>query len=168
MVEADILEDRFGWIFLTKFLDDFAIIYGDEALAMSTRAIAYLRILGQWAADNEVNHVRDLSTLGDKIISVLSRWNPQFEVYLKCGDINRSRYDRYLFNEFRESPELIALLDDSLDSFTFGTAHALMRRADLRLVLVRYWCFYMFYQLSSDLYLTPMVEDLLRKKKVIE
>jgi hypothetical protein len=168
MIEADVLEDKYGWIFLTKFLDDFEVIFGDEAAAKSTRARAYLRILGQWAAENDVNHVSDLSKLDDRVISVLSRWNPQFEVYLRHGDISRIRYQTYLSSEFRESRELRALCDESLDGFTFGTLSRFLRRADLRIVLVRYWCFYMFYQLSSDLYLSPLVDELLRKKKVIK
>jgi hypothetical protein len=167
MIDRDLVEDRFGWIFLTKFLDDFNVLYGSSELPGKSRTRAHLRILGQWAAQHGVSTITDFTSAYRAIVSTLRLWNPQFEVYVKEGRINLESYKRYITCELPRCEETKQLLKRVPSGLLFRKRSPFFRKADLRILLMRYWGYYVLYQVDRGMYLTPEVDRLLQKKGLI-
>lgn len=163
-VAADIEQDEYGWALLTKFLGRVLLLRGDRSLVEHLRARCFLRILGQWAAANDVVRIDDSRTARNAVVEVLSAWNPQFDAYLRAGKASPDDYEQF----FRDAAALEWLPpwargpDGALVSFISGPPE--YRAADLRLVLVRYWGHYFLYKRNRSDYLTSFVSSALQAK----
>jgi hypothetical protein len=165
-ITEDLLEDRYGWIFLTKYLDDFRVLLGDQKAAEHMRAQAYLRLLGQWTATHSTLPQPTAEEAFAGILDTLKNWNPQFQVYVNKGLIDPLRYRRYFLDDW---PHLVAkthFLDLRLARLDLRPDSPYLRKADLRVVLLRYWTYYIAYQLDSRRYLSPVVADILARKGI--
>lgn len=162
-IDDDLRSDRYGWIFLTKFLDDFHVLAGDRTAADRVRGQAYLRLFGQWASSRGISAVSDLNTSFEGILSVLTTWNPQFATYVARGLIDPARYRRYFTSNWLRSVETLIVPDD-VGGFRLDIDSPFLRETDLRVVLVRYWTHYVSYKMNPDSYLSPRLNDLLAAK----
>lgn len=165
-VRDDLLRDRYGWVLLTKYLADYRLLCGSQRTVAIHKAMAYLRLVGQWAADTGMKSQKDFDFVLPAVTDVLSRWNPQFAHYVSTGRIDLTEYRRYVENELCRRPEVRQMFRRHRGQFTLRASCRLVRKADLRAVLVRYWSFYIAYKASSALYLGSQVERLLKAKGV--
>jgi hypothetical protein len=167
IIHNDLFRDAYGWIFLTKFLSPFRTEIGPAELPAQHRAFAYLRLLGQWLAEHDVTEMAGLADSFEKVVDVLSRWNPQFTAYTSDGRIVTSDYRNYVTHELPSRPEMRRLFHLAPDKFTVRKRSPLYHKADLRSVLAQYWCLYVTYKIAPSSYLSDEVTALLRKKGAI-
>jgi hypothetical protein len=163
-VDADIVRDRYGWMFLTKFLSDKAVFVGDSTAAARWTNLSYLRLLGQWCAEHSQCDV-PLAAAAGILLDVLTRWNPQFEHYSHTGRISVQTFADQLPTVLDSSEALRhGHLHD--EWFTFRTSSRLRVHADLRTIVVRYWVFYFLHHRHDGDYIPAEVLDILDWKGV--
>lgn len=166
-VRDDILHDKYGWIFLTKFLDDFEVLHGKQDAALEMRARAHMRILGQWMSQRGTFRVRTPGKMAAAIIHTLEAWNPQFSEYLNKNKISKDNYVRYARHEFLNSKTFRSLTRRTPNGFSFVRRSPLLRYADLRVVLITYWCLYARYVFEPSRYLDGKIDTLLKFKGIV-
>jgi len=167
VIRADLTLDRFGWIFLTKLLGPTRLLAGKMSAVDSDRALAYLRLCGQWASANSVTTIRGYDDIHRAVVETLTLWNPQFQEYVRRGKIDLDHYRRCATNLLPRSLESAELLAPDTEGIALNTSSALYRAADLRLILLKYWGYYFLYQTDARLYLADIVDMLLLKKGLL-
>jgi hypothetical protein len=166
VISADLDRDRYGWLFVTKYLGDFRVVHGSQASAMRDKARAFIRILEHWVALSGIN-VFTAEQAFSGIVETLTGWNPQFGLYVGNGKINLLEYEYYVKQKLFGTDEALARLERDVSGFRFKDGRA-NPECDLRVALIRYWCYYMYYKDSQDKgYLTEKVDDTLRRKGLI-
>jgi len=167
IVNDDILTDRYGWMFLTKFLDDFVLLHDTSGASLRSKASAYLRLCGQYCATRGTYVFPSYSGMSTAITTVLTEWNPQFSKYVETGRIDCRRYSRYLTGVFRQCMDTDEHLNTHDQMIVFASDSPFCRRADLRTILARYWAYYVAYKLNPASYLCDSIEALFRGKGLV-
>lgn len=163
-VYRDITSDKYGWMFLTKFLGPLVYNKSHGPAVNRYREMAYLRLLVHYSTLRGSYVVGDRRNAFRGIMSVLQSWNPQTSNYIRCGRLDCKYMEEYVMRTFFETSCARRAMILCKGKYKLRRASVVKSPGDLRCVLVRYWSYYIAYKLSNQAYIEPSIDRMLSRK----